>query len=244
MKSIRKFLYKILGLEGYLRLVSRVYLWLIENSFLQKKYPELFFLKTVIKPGFICIDIGANLGYYSTYLSKYSGSKGKVYAVEPVPLFGKIWKDNVTLSMKKNLELLPYALGPENKIVTLSLPMVNGVLHHGMTKISDQKNENAVSEFEVQMKNPDELFSTITKLNFIKIDVEGYEYLVLSNMMQTIYKFKPMIQAELGGAENRNKVIELLTGIGYKLAVLKNNRLTAATEHDINHHQNDFYFTI
>ena len=243
MKAIRKLLFKILGLEGYLRLVSRIYLWLIENGFLQKKYPELFFLKTIIKPGFYCIDIGANLGYYSTFLSKYAGSNGKVYAVEPIPLFGRIWKDNVTLSMKKNLELLPYALGPENKMVTLSMPMVDGVLHHGMTKVSDQKNENAVSEFEAPMKNPDELFSNITKLNFIKIDVEGYEHLVIGNMMQTIQKFKPMIQAELGGEENRRKVIELLTSAGYKFAVLKNNELKDATAYDVQHHQSDFYFT-
>lgn len=243
MKAIRKFLYKILGLEGYLRLVSRIYLWLIENGFLKKKYPELFYLQQIIKPGYYCIDIGANLGYYSTFLSKYAGTQGKIYAVEPVPLFAKIWKDNVVLSFKKNLELLPYALGAENKTVTMSTPIVDGVLHHGMTKVSDGNTTNIASEFQAEMKNPDELFAGLPKLNFIKIDVEGYEQYVLSSMTQIIQKFRPLIQAELGGEENRKKVLTLLTGLGYKANILKNNQLVPVTEHDINHHQSDFYFT-
>ncbi len=137
MKLIRNILLQVLGLKNYLIVVSRIYLHLVLNGLLKSKYPELFFLNTLIKPGFVCIDIGANLGYYSTFLSKNTGIGGKVYAVEPVPLFGELWKQNVKLSKIVNLELLPFALGSENKKVKLGLPIVNGVLHHGMTKITD-----------------------------------------------------------------------------------------------------------
>lgn len=245
MKSIRKILLKALGIEGYLRLVSRIYIWLIDSGFLKEKYPELFFLKTLIKQGHTCLDIGANLGYYSTFLSKHVGATGKVYAVEPIPLFAKIWKDNTKLSFKNNLILFPYALGSENKTVTMSIPFVDGVLHHGMTKVNESgsTNNETAQTFEVEMKNADELFSVIEKLDFIKIDIEGYEQYVIPAMENTIRKFTPVIQAELGGDENRKNVISFLATCGYTPHVLNNEKLIVATDKDIKEHQSDFYFT-
>ena len=114
VKAIRKLLVNLLGFEGYIRLISSIYLKLVGAGLLAKKYPELFYLKKIIKPGFYCLDIGANLGYYSTFLSKLAGPSGKVLAVEPVPVFQEIWRDNVKASGVQNLELLPYALGGEN----------------------------------------------------------------------------------------------------------------------------------
>ncbi|MBK6951045.1 MAG: hypothetical protein IPH24_03080 [Crocinitomicaceae bacterium] len=65
MKLIRKILVKILGLKGYLRLVSRIYIISISMGWMRQKYPELFFLKKLVKPGSTVLDIGANLAYYS-----------------------------------------------------------------------------------------------------------------------------------------------------------------------------------
>src|SRR3989304_2756674 len=107
MKIIRKVLLKILGFKGYLRFVSYTYLRIVNFGFYKNKYPELFFLKKIIKPGFVCIDIGANVGYYSHFLSKLAGKNGELYAVEPIPIFGKIWKKNVPQNFCKKTELLP-----------------------------------------------------------------------------------------------------------------------------------------
>ena len=67
-RSLRGWLYGQLGPEGYLALVSRVYLWLVRRGLVEKQYPELFFLSRLVRPGAYCIDIGANLGYYSVQL--------------------------------------------------------------------------------------------------------------------------------------------------------------------------------
>ena len=94
-KKLRAFLLKALGYEKYLALISDVYIRLIKSGFLAKKYPELFYLKQIIKPGFVCIDIGANVGYYSSFLSNHVTSTGKVIAVEPVPLFANVFELNL-----------------------------------------------------------------------------------------------------------------------------------------------------
>lgn len=222
IKFLKKILLKLFGLNSYLRIVSACYIKLIKLGYGKKTYQELYKLKDIIKPNFVCLDIGANLGYYSVFLSKYSGENGKVYAVEPVPIFCDIWKKNTRKSKYKNLKLFNYALGNKEIMLEMGMPLLNGELHHGMTKIISNKDENYYKKFEVEMKIPDKLFENINKIDFIKIDVEGYEYLVFENMTETISKHKPMIQSELSGDKNRKAVILLLENLGYKTFRIQN----------------------
>jgi FkbM family methyltransferase len=222
MTAVKKILYKILGLKSYLKLISKTYICGINAGLWKNSYPELHHLKNIIRKGDICIDIGANMGYYSYFLSKYSGKTGKVYAVEPIKLFGEILKKNVNHKKKDNFIIYPYALGEKEQIVQMGVPVIDGVLHHGMTKVISEKNKDFEKVFDVEMRVPDDLFSGIEKIDFIKVDIEGYEHLVFSNMTNTIKRCSPIIQSELSGTENRKSVINLLTSIGYKTYVLDN----------------------
>ncbi|KAA9325484.1 FkbM family methyltransferase [Adhaeribacter soli] len=243
MKLLRKLLEKMLGFQGYLRFVSKTYLIMVGAGLMQKKYPELFFLKKIIRPGFTCLDIGANLGYYSTFLSKLAGPKGQVLAVEPIPLFQGIWKENVKASGVDNLELLPYALGAENSVIQMGTPERNGLLHHGMTKVVSSAEEKYAHFYEVDMKVPDELFAGLERLDFVKCDVEGFEFQVFSNMQKTLTRHKPLIQTELNGDANRDKVIGLLAKLGYQVHVLSaENKLKPCHGAEIASHHGDFYF--
>jgi FkbM family methyltransferase len=243
LKALRKLLENILGFKGYLRFVSKTYLIMVGAGLMQKKYPELFFLKKIIKPGFTCIDIGANLGYYSTFLSRLAGPKGAVLAVEPIPLFQEIWKDNVKASGVDNLELFPYALGSENGVIQMGTPERNGLLHHGMTKVVSSADEKYAHFYDVAMKVPDELFGSLERLDFVKCDVEGFEFQVFSNMQQTLAKHLPLIQTELNGNHNRDSVIALLEKMGYQVCVLSaENELKPCHGAEIAKHHGDFYF--
>ena len=196
-----------------------------------------------MQPGFTCIDIGANLGYYSTILSRLVGPEGKVLAVEPVPMFQEIWKENVKLSGVSNLTMWPYALGGENTRIKMGTPERNGLLHHGMTKIMSSAQDNYARTYDVEMKIPDELFINLNRLDFIKCDVEGYESEVFRNMQETLRKFKPTIQTELNGTENRQQVQALLTEIGYGTYILGSNQtLLPCNSVDLMSHGGDFYF--
>lgn len=221
MKQLRKLLVRTLGFERYIRFVSRVYLRLVGAGWGREKYPELFFLQRIIKPGFICLDIGANLGYYSVALSRLAGPGGQVLAVEPIPQFQAIWQDNVKLSGVSNLTLLPYALGSKNQLVQMGTPERDGLLHHGMTKVAaSSTTETYARTYEVPMRVPDELLAELPRLDFVKCDVEGFESVVFANMQATLRRFRPLIQTELNGLDNRRAVVALLAGLGYKPFVL------------------------
>lgn len=243
MKFLRKIVLKLFGLRGYVRIVSAIYLVLVKTGFMKKKYPELFYLSEIVKPGFICIDIGANVGYYSFFLSKYAGNEGEILAVEPIPLFAEIWKKNVKPGKRKNLKLFNCALGGESTMVQMGIPEVDGVLHHGMTKIVSTREEKYVKFYDVEMKVPDKLFADLDRIDFIKCDVEGYESIVFGNMLNVIRKHKPLIQSELSGNENRNRVIDLLLNEGYALHVLKDKKLVPVSREEAARISSDFYFS-
>ncbi|MBC6699727.1 FkbM family methyltransferase [Hymenobacter sp. BT190] len=245
MKALRKLLVRTLGFERYIRLVSGVYLRLVGAGWGRQKYPELFFLQQIIKPGFVCLDIGANLGYYSVALSRLVGPEGQVLAVEPIPDFQAIWQDNVKRSGISNLTLLPYALGSENTTVQMGTPERNGLLHHGMTKVaSSNPNEHYARTYEVPMRVPDDLLAHLPRLDFVKCDVEGFEHVVFANMQDTLRRFRPLIQTELNGLENRRAVVTTLAALGYKPFVLSaRSELVPCTETQLNSTVTaDFYF--
>lgn len=242
MKAVRKIIYSILGLRGYLMLISMVYLRMIQWGLMKRKYPELFFLKKMIKEGDFCLDIGANIGYYSHFLCKYVGFHGKVYAVEPIPDFRAVLLKNIPSKYRMNYVLFPNALGSEEKKIEMGLPVVGGVIHHGMTHVLDKKEKQIIAKtFEVEMKIPDKLFGEINKLDFVKCDVEGYEFFVFTNMLETFKRHKPVVQCELGG-EQKNKTLELMKLLGYEVYVLDNDYLKWIHEDQVLQYANDVYF--
>ena len=112
-KLFHRILYRLLSLENYLRVVSRMF-FLYRTLGLGRGGRALeyvYHLPQLVKKGDTVIDIGANLGYYTCPLADLVGAEGKVYAVEPVPVIFSVLKRNV--GKRKNVELLNYALGKE-----------------------------------------------------------------------------------------------------------------------------------
>ena len=215
-KKVRALLLNLFGFERYLSFVSTIYIRLIRAGLMKGKYPELFFLKQIVKPGFVCIDIGANVGYYSSFLSLFAGNEGHVYAVEPVALFAKIFRKNTVRFGLNNITLYQTALGGSNGKVTMGTPVIDGVLRHGLTSVVNEDQAKGMYTYEVPLQVPDELFANLNRLDFIKCDVEGYEIYLFPHCMKTIERFKPIIQIEISTMENRKQIFSLLEPLGYK----------------------------
>ncbi|MBC7381411.1 MAG: FkbM family methyltransferase [Bacteroidia bacterium] len=242
-KKLRSLLLKSLGIRSYLSLVSSAYIRLIRAGFLKNKYPELFYLSSIIKPGFVCIDIGANVGYYSVFLSKYAGNQGHVYAVEPVPLFAQIFLKNSKKFASNNITLYQCALGAEVKEVILGTPLLDGVFRHGLTKILDQAETKNAQTYKAVMQIPDVLFNPLPKIDFIKCDVEGYEVHLFPHMLNTLKRCLPLIQIEISSEINRRAIIDLLKPLGYQAYSLANHKLELLKDETaLYYEQGDFYF--
>jgi FkbM family methyltransferase len=132
----------------------------------------------IVKEGDVCFDVGANYGWYATLFSSLCGNTGQVHAFEPLPgLFEKLQRNMELAGYPENVFLEPLALGDENRIVTLhTFPgLTTG---HNSLSAMDQDNYETT---EVKMVTLDSYLSEkgLTRVDFLKIDIEGAELLFL-----------------------------------------------------------------
>ena len=133
------------------------------------------------------IDVGGHCGFWSFYLG---GNFEKVYAFEPVEIFRECFKKNIPHG---NVELLPVALGNENGFVSMNVELENT----GATHVSSNTNDLD----KVELKKLDDY--ELTDVDFIKIDVEGYENQVVLGAKETLLRNKPIIIVEQKGFSDR-----------------------------------------
>jgi len=236
MGAINKILYNTLSQRNYLKFLNSSFLSLYKMGLLKSnpKYQYHYFAKNLVSPGDTVIDLGANLGYYSNLFQQWVGPQGKLYAVEPVIPFNEIlqWK----LGNKKHVTIFPYALGTEEKDITLVIPKNLSYLSTGLPNVYDSETHGNLDEygfkFNARMKKGSELFQNIERLDFVKCDIEGYEEYVLPELKDVLVKHKPIIQVETWGPHK--KVVEdFLISIGYKQFHLENGKLkSSATGHN------------
>ncbi len=238
---MRKYLFKLLGRKNYLRTLHLGFHFLYAAGALKKNesYKYHYFDKNIIQKGDYILDIGANLGYYTKLFAEWAGKTGKVYAVEPVTIFA----DVIKWGTKKynNITVYNYALGKEEKEVTLSTPGKFGYLRTGLPHVvNDTDTNNYEFTFKAQMKKGSLLFSNLPKINFIKCDIEGYEEIVLPEMRELLMKHKPVIQLETWG-EHKPKTESFLTGIGYEIYDIADDKLKPLKNIN-NPEANDLFF--
>ncbi len=131
----------------------------------------------------IFIDIGANRGIYTILAGTQYGFR-TIYAFEPNKEMFSVLKKNTELnSLESSTHLYEIAVGSETSNHTLSVdPM-----HMGGGKITTTEHKNNII-MEIKTAPLDSILeaSTLSKVNFIKIDTEGYEKEVLSGMTRAL----------------------------------------------------------
>lgn len=178
--------------------------WIQQNLFFLNEYEprELYFVKNTIKEGDVFVDIGANIGLYTLYASKLVGEKGKVIAFEPFADNFNHLRQNVSLNYHKNIVLENLAISQKKE----KIPIAYHVKEANKGMVSSYLNEFSYKAF-VDSISLDLYFheNPITRLDFIKIDIEGGEYPALLGMRETLNKYGPTILIEI------NKEILLTT---------------------------------
>ncbi|MBN1694060.1 FkbM family methyltransferase [candidate division WOR-3 bacterium] len=158
----------------------------IETFFVSKCKNEGIMLKSLLetlRPGDTAYDIGANIGIYTIFLAKKVGNRGKIIAFEPDSRNFDSLIRNIKTNKLNNVYPQKFALGDNNKKSNLYIDK-----RVGIGAISFLQREGSIVREEVQIIEGD---SFIRKMKFavpyaIKIDVEGYEYLVMKGLKKTL----------------------------------------------------------
>lgn len=207
------------------------------KSFLKKIKPLFFFVKflkirvfktnseidnILLKKLYfnISIDIGSNYGSYTSILRNNSK---KVISVEPNISILNLQKKILGY---KRIHYYNIAIGDEDNEVILNIPFKNNSYVYEEAYISDAIFSDKY--YHVNQKIGDELFYDLECIDFIKIDVEGYENKVLESLSKSITKFLPIILIEIevrhSSKQNINKLIDNLKGSGYQFYYMKNGQ--------------------
>ena len=206
--------------------------------------PELFILKDMIKENDICFDIGSYNGEYINELCKYT-KKENIYAFEPIKRNYKIIK-----SLFPKCKIYNIALSKENQISHINIPLINNKLVYTRSKLNKsiiEKNQQDLIRHKVKCRKLDSFVykNNITKIDFIKIDVEGSEFDVLKGSIKSLVKFMPKIIIEIENRHHGNNVfdqiIRLIENLNYEIKFfdLKTDKLMSIKYFSIENNQNE-----
>jgi len=152
-----------------------------------------------IRPGDVVVDCGANHGFSTILFSKWTGPEGKVFAFEPLAHNMKILHENLRLNSAANVTCRSVAVG--------SAPGKVKITTHPNGTIFTKKPPRGQSGVEVPLVRLDDEFGS-TRVDFLKIDVEGFELEVLKGARR-IMASAPRLDIELHVFAYKNKEAQL-----------------------------------
>lgn len=155
-----------------------------------------------IKPGFICLDIGANYGYYTRIMQKLSGPDGKVYAIEANDYLSDLIKKSITdypIINGSNVEIFSFAVSDKNDKCILKIPKKyiggSSIVYYTHELPSNIPHEEWNEDLEVETKILDDVINE--HIDLIKMDIEGAEPLAWKGM-QKVLDSTDVVVVELG----------------------------------------------
>jgi FkbM family methyltransferase len=170
---------------------------------------EIQLLDQVIRPGFIVVDVGANIGTHSVPMATKVGDSGRVYSFEPQRHVFQMLCANVAMNALRNV--LTYQNAVADRKSTIRIPVIDPRRKYNFAAVSMK--EHTAGE-EVVVIDIDSL--QLHFCNLIKIDVEGMETLVLNGARSTIERFRPVLFVENNTLERSREIIETVHSLGYR----------------------------
>ena len=206
--------------------------------FLHRNYEpvETAFIRQSLQPGMVFVDVGANIGYYTTLAAQAVGPSGRVLAFEPDPYNFSLLELNVRKNGFTNVTLIKHALG--------ACPG-EGILTRSPTNFGDHRlyesNERRTDTVRVPMDTLDSALARyqLATVDVIKMDVQGYEQNVLAGMSNILRGNKALVVLtefwpyglEMAGGTGR-EFFESFLSYGFKPTLLYQDGTTSGVAWD------------
>ena len=166
--------------------------WLEWSVYFAVTDPTAKEIEKLLRPGDVAIDVGCNIGSILSCISKSVGESGQVIGFEASLGRFKKCRERIAFENIKNAQLVHCALSDQAGEVVLSSPDPANL---GRTRVNlaSAAGESATAIRFDHWRDK----TNLQKINFIKIDVEGYELKVLRGMEKTIKEQRPILFIEI-----------------------------------------------
>jgi len=135
----------------------------------------------------VALDVGSHVGTWAVDLCNMFN---KVYCFEPIEIHRECLTRNLSGFPSDRFEILPYALGAENDVEIALEYAAEG--NSGTASITTDVEQG---EYKAVLKTLDSF--DFEKIDYIKVDVEGFELQFLKGASETIKRTKPVINIEI-----------------------------------------------
>ncbi|RUA12880.1 MAG: hypothetical protein DSY82_00085 [Flavobacteriia bacterium] len=214
--------------------------WIQQNLYFLGEYEkaELTAIQKFIKKDSLFIDIGANFGLYSLFLSPYI-SEGQIISFEPFNQNFESLVYNIKLNKLSNIKANNYAIGDKNGVLTIYYnPKENNL---GMASLEEQPESIQQTTKIISL---DEYVRTnmLNQIDVIKIDIEGFEYNALLGMKNSLKKYHPTLLIEINNNQKKKQeILQFLKQLGYKRYFIDDHGNLSHIEK--NHNRYNYIFT-
>jgi len=167
---------------------------------------EVNVFRKVLKPGDICIDVGANIGAFTVPMAQLVGKHGEVHAFEPCGPNIDLLCANVLQNDLFNVIIHECAASDrERELEVTRQDALHAYSHPAI-------NEGSVTVHGVPIDS-----LKLTRCKLIKIDVDRHELQVIRGARETIKRCRPIIYVENEHDDLRQELVAELVELGYRL---------------------------
>lgn len=205
--------------------------WLIDLDLDNAYEPDVTAaFERLVQPGFACADLGAHVGYFTLLLARLSGEDGSVVAFEASPDNARIVERNVHLNALENRVTVEVAAVTDRSVdaVPLYAGRTGGstewTLDADFATREDVGTASIEPTAEVRGVSLDEYFPPGSRLDLVKIDIEGAEAQAIPGMQRLLREAHPIIVLEFH-REVGWPAIPALQEAGYSFSTLEGRPL-------------------
>jgi len=165
-----------------------------------------------VRQGETWLDIGAHYGYTTIALCKLVGAAGHVYAFEPMLNTAGCVSRTRFLNGLPQSTVVPIALGNKADLAVETLLAVRGMIDSTLQETEGFRESFLISRLDwlwPKISPPN------SRIDGVKIDVQGMEIDVLEGMVEVARKYRPKLLVELHAGVSRQKFLDVIASMGY-----------------------------
>lgn len=178
-------------------------------------------LEKVLHEDSVFVDVGAHIGGFTLRAAK-TCNRGLVVAFEPDPRNYYYLVQNIMINNVNNVVALALALSGAWKLVEFSVSK-----HSVLSSTTDLHKDSTLFKTMVLAAPLDGVAEImgLSRVDAIKIDVEGAEVEVVKGATRTLQHYKPVLLIEIHGEEQYKQVMRYLRMLGYETKVVRKSPL-------------------
>ena len=187
-------------------------------------------LKLTVKPDWVVVDVGANIGCHTLTAAALTGPRGRVYAFEPNPEIRLRLGANLGLNRLANVTVVDKALSDRTDRMTLYLPPCDGA-NQGQASLHNPGGRSRPIEVEVLPLDQWVDRAELDRVDLIKMDIEGHEVAALTGARSVLAQHRPLVIFEYDpenwsqAGVDYGRAADLFAEADYSLYIIEPGRL-------------------